>query len=163
MEIEPQPCSRCGADTQIDRAAGLTYCSACGSGLSAGPDVLKTDPAHSPDADDVADRRRWKQCFWLAFFLTPVATMAAGAGATFLIRTLPAIGNETGQLLGIYSVIGTFAAGILSSSYCLLRIRNETLTRGETLAHLILYAFGMVVAYGGILFAGCGVLSVFLR
>lgn len=89
--------------------------------------------------------------------------MAAGAGATFLIRTLPAIGNETGQLLGFYSVIGTFAAGVLSSSYCLLRIRNETLTRSETLARLILYAIGMVVAYIGILFAGCGTLSILLN
>ena len=163
MENEPQPCSNCGADTQQDRAAGLTYCAACGSGLREDPVPTGTVSAHSPDADDVADRSRWKQCFWLAFFLTPVAPFIAGMGATLLMRTFPDLDNQMGNLLVTFSAIGVFAVGVLSSSYCLLRIRDETLNRSETLAHMVLYAFGMVIAYGGILFAGCGVLSMFFR
>lgn len=163
MENESPPCAHCGADTHQDRAAGLTYCAACGAELPAPPVSAGTVSAHSPDADDAADRRRWRQCFWLAFFLTPVAPFVAGMGATLLMRALPGLGNGMGSLIMTLSAIGVFAAGILSSSYCLLRIRNEPLTRSETFAHMVLYAFGMVIAYGGILFAGCGALSVFFR
>ena len=163
MEIEPQPCSHCGADTRQDRAAGLTYCSGCGGDLTARPALAGSNPNDSADVDDIADQTRWRRCFWLAFFLTPVAPVLAGAGAAFLFRTIPGIDTDLSQLLALCSGMGTFAAGVLRSSYCLLRIRNETLSGKEAIVQLIFQSIGMAIISIAILFAGCGVLSVFIR
>lgn len=163
MEIKPEACSRCGADTRNDRAAGLTYCAACGGDLTARPALAESHPSDPGDVDDVADRARWRRCFWLAFFLTPIAPVVAGAGASVLFRTFPGIDTDAGQVLAVCSGIGTFAAGVVSSSYCLLRIRNETLSRRDTIVQLAFQSIGMAVIYVAVFFAGCGVLSVFLR
>lgn len=163
MENEPTLCSNCGANTQQDHASGLTYCSSCGGSIPTAPVAAKVDSPSPLDDDDVADQRRWRRCFWLAFFLTPVAPVLAGAGAAFLFRTIPGIDTDLSQRLALGSGMGTFAAGVLSSSYCLLRIRNETLSRKETIVQLIVQSIGMAIVAIAMLFAGCGVLSGFFR
>lgn len=120
------------------------------------------EPPVPLDADDLADLRRWRICFWLCFLLTPAATMLAGIGITVVIRMMPGVGSRAVQLLGGYAIFGVFAVGTLSTAYCLLRIKNEKLDRAEIVARVILYAVGMVFAYIGIFFAGCVTASVFL-
>lgn len=162
MDTPAPQCPHCGADTSRDHAAGLTYCSACGRDLA--PVLYAPKEPQVPlDADDLADLRRWRICFWLCFLLTPAATMLAGFGIPTLIRMMPGVGGRAVQLLGGYAVFGVFVVGTLSSAYCLLRIKNEKLDRAEVIARVILYAVGMVFAYIGILFAGCLTVTPFLR
>lgn len=146
MELEPQPCSKCGADTRTDRALAHEFCSACGGALPSEAVSAATHPYPASAADDAADRRLWIAGFWLAFLLAPITPVAAVEGVGLLVRRFPGIMNVTGNLLFPLSVLGSFAAVVLCSSYCLLRYRSETFSRTEAVAHLILQAIGIAIA-----------------
>lgn len=125
--------------------------------------VEMDQPAVPLDADDAADRRRWRLCFWLCFLLTPAVTMLTGAGIPVLIRLLPGNGNRLAQMFGVYAVLGMFALGTLGAAYCLLRLRNGELDWGDFVARLVVYSAALVFAYIGILFVGCGTIAALLR
>ena len=163
MEQTPSQCWHCGADTTRDRAAGLTYCSGCGRGWVPDSSVANGQPTTPLDADDAADRRRWMICFWLCFLLTPAATFLTWAGIPTLIRLLPGSSPVVVRMLGGYAVLGMFAVGTLSTSYCLLRYRNMQLTPVETIGHMLWNFVVVVVGYVGVMLVAQATLNVLIR
>lgn len=141
MSSLPHHCSHCGADTQQDRAAGLTYCSGCGR------DPRPEIPTGPLDADDRMDQRRWRQAFWGWFFVTPVAALlCVGLAPSFRGY---AFWGFTGTELVALSALGIFAVGMLGSGYCKVKLDPRprewhqviTDTLGRAAAIFVVYLF----------------------
>lgn len=141
MTSLPNHCFHCGADTQQDRAAGLTYCSACGR------DPRPEVPPGPLDADDRSDLRHWHLAFWGWFFVTPVAALlCVGLAPSFSVYS---VWGFTGNELVALSAFGIFAVGMLGGGYCKVKLDPRprewhqviTDTLGRAAAIFVVYLF----------------------
>lgn len=160
MEKHPIPCARCGADVSRDINAGLTYCSGCGRGLEPSTEHLDEIAPPSMDADDLADRRRWRISFWLIFLLTPVAMLLTGFGSASAGDWLPAFiagtkGAAAMRDFAALGVLGVLVLGALGSGYCLKRLKNTAQNTKEAIVQIVGFAIGILFLYVVIGFAGC--------
>ena len=160
MEKHPITCARCGADVSRDTSAGLTYCSGCGRGLEPSTEHLDEIAPPSMDADDLADRRRWRISFWLIFLLTPVAMLLTGFGSASAGDWLPAFiaGTKGAAVIrdfAVLGVLGVLGLGALGSGYYLQRLKMSAQTTTEAIAQTIGFAFVILFIYAVIGFAGC--------
>ena len=168
MEKHLITCARCGADVSRDTSAGLTYCSGCGRGLEPSTEHLDEIAPPSMDADDLADRRRWRISFWLIFLLTPVAMLLTGFGSASAGEWLPAFiagtkGAAAMRDFAVFGVLGMLVLGALGSGYCLQRLKRTAQTNGEAIAQIVGFAIGILFLYVVIAFSGCLLALPFTR
>ena len=168
MEKHPIACARCGADVSRDKSAGLTYCSGCGRGLDASVEPLDEVALDPNDADDIADRRRWRISFWLIFLLTPVAMLLTGFGSASAGDWLPAFiagtkGAAAMRDFAALGVLGVLVLGALGSGYCLQRLKNTAQNTKEAIVQIVGFAIGILFLYLGIALIGCGITASFIR
>lgn len=138
MEPIPHRCGNCGADTQSDHAAGLTYCSACGGA----PQV----PVYH-DGQKGSDTMT-RTTFWLLFF-APQGVFLAGS-------ILSRFGEMFFGLGGVLGFGTAFFTAILCGRELVSRL-NPPGWRWQ------LYQFGISVLIFAFhftaLFAGCAIAS----
>ncbi len=168
MEKHPITCTRCGADVSRDMSAGLTYCSACGRGLEPSREPLNEVAPEPMDADDLAERRRWRISFWLIFLLTPVAMLLTGIGSSTAGKWLPAFiagtkGAAVMRDFAVIGVLGVLVLGALGAGYCLKRLKNTAQNTEEAIAQTVGFAIGILFLYVVIAFSGCLLALPFTR
>lgn len=159
MEKHPITCARCGADVSRDKSAGLTYCSACGTGLSRTErerEICKQEEVRiaSPRAElDPDTQIFWKGLFWLSGIAAPVGTVLL-YGVIQSILSLDQTSDE------ITIAVVALVIALMPPSLCL----SKLYTRPQSTSGVILstvgialgLASGLCVVLFSILYAGCG-------
>ena len=103
------------------------------------------------------DRRRWLIWFWILFLLGPFLAVLAvpmvfSATAT---RAFPSWLQTVVRETGPFSVLAPLIAAALGASFCLVRWRRRETSLAGRITATILFAFGLLILYAGIAFAGC--------
>ena len=142
MQPDFQHCSHCGADIREDRHAGLTYCSACGR------DPFPEETPHL-DMEDVADKGRWRVCFWLCFLLTPVAVFFGAMGARLLAGWLPGFGggNMAAIVTNSAATLVLLALGLLGTGYCRMKFEKRYHEAGDGFVRTMTHAGRVLFIY----------------
>jgi hypothetical protein len=149
-------CANCQQELRLDRAAGLTYCSGCGTSLVPS---LVAPPNEPPLAE--RSRRQLKFCFWSLFLLTPVAGVLVSSDPDWVKDLLPDFITEIVPLP--LKVISTLGIGVLASSYCLVQLQDQDRSLAQVVSGTILMALGLLVGYFCIAFVGCGIIAVIVH